>query len=293
MYKRVIVATDLSPSAFAVIENLGVLREFGTEHCLILQCLSFTQVGTVGLYYTYGALESGLEEQKKLLENKGFTVEARLIPGIAKSEISRIASDEDYQLVVSGAVQSSLMNAAFTGGIGYEIIHGLKCPVFLLRLTEEASGDEEVLLPARTDYLQHILVPTDFSATSNRAFETAVALAGYGAKKITLMHVQDRARLEPYLMSRIDEFNEIDEARLHAMKERIHEVSDADVEIVLGFGNPSKEILAAIKERDVRLVVMGSRGRGYLGDLFIGSVSLNVARHSEASVLLLPPPPIL
>jgi nucleotide-binding universal stress UspA family protein len=293
MFNRVIVATDLSPAAFSVVKNLNVLREFKTEHCLILQCLSMTQAGSAGLYYTYNFFEQGLEDQKKIVEQQGYTAEARLIPGVAKSEISRIAQEEDYQLVVAGATPSSLMSAALMGGIGYELIHGMKNPILLMRLAEKKTADDTVLEPMRPDYLRHILFPSDFSSASNRAFEIVKKLAIAGAQKITLMHVQDRAKLEPYLINRLDEFNEIDEARLQAMKELLHEVSDIEVDIVLAFGNPSKEILTTVQERDVQLVVMGSQGRGFMGDLFLGSVSHNVARHAAASVLLIPPPPII
>jgi len=43
-----------------------------------------------------------------------------------------------------------------------------------------------------------------------------------------------------------------------------------------------------VRDRDVQLTVMGSQGRGYVSDLFLGSVSHNVARQSVASVLLIP-----
>ncbi|MCA1785684.1 MAG: universal stress protein [Desulfobacteraceae bacterium] len=33
---------------------------------------------------------------------------------------------------------------------------------------------------------------------------------------------------------------------------------------------------------------MGTQGRGFLGEFFLGSVSHNVARHSVAPVLLVP-----
>jgi len=33
---------------------------------------------------------------------------------------------------------------------------------------------------------------------------------------------------------------------------------------------------------------MGSQGRGFIKEVFLGSVSNNVARHSAASVLLIP-----
>ena len=72
------------------------------------------------------------------------------------------------------------------------------------------------------------------------------------------------------------------------MKTAIEAVSGAEVEIVLIYGNPSRDILDRIEDAHVQLVVMGSQGRGYVRDLFLGSVSHNIARHSQASVLLIP-----
>jgi nucleotide-binding universal stress UspA family protein len=46
--------------------------------------------------------------------------------------------------------------------------------------------------------------------------------------------------------------------------------------------------LKTIQELSVSLVVMGSQGRGFVPELFLGSVSHNVARHGDASVLLIP-----
>jgi hypothetical protein len=48
------------------------------------------------------------------------------------------------------------------------------------------------------------------------------------------------------------------------------------------------EITRSIGERNAHLVVMGSQGRGFVKELFLGSVSHNVARHSDAAVLLIP-----
>jgi nucleotide-binding universal stress UspA family protein len=48
------------------------------------------------------------------------------------------------------------------------------------------------------------------------------------------------------------------------------------------------EIMRVIQQSNVHLVVMGSQGRGFVEELFLGSVSHNVARHSRAPVLLIP-----
>ena len=55
-------------------------------------------------------------------------------------------------------------------------------------------------------------------------------------------------------------------------------------------GSPVNEILKKAREDAASLIVMGSQGRGYISELFLGSVSHNVARHAGMPVLLVPSP---
>lgn len=288
MFKRIIVATDLSSAAFAVVRNLGALKAYGAEECLLLQCLSLPQVGSVAMSYTYSVLNRNLEDQKEMLEKEGFKVETRIVPGMAGLEINRIAAEENYSLVVAGAESRTKLSEALLGGIAYEIIHRCRIPVFVARLEEIKVEGMSYIEAPRFNYNQHILFPTDFSETAKQAYTIIKDLSVSGAMKITLMHVQDQAKIEPHLLDRLDEFNEIDQARLDALKEDLHEISDVQVDTLLSYGNPAKEILTAIKDRQVQLAVMGSQGRGYIKELFLGSVSHNIVRMSEASVLLIP-----
>ena len=105
---------------------------------------------------------------------------------------------------------------------------------------------------------------------------------------MTLFHVQDKTRIEPHLAHRLEEFNETDRARLEELRQTLEGRGSTKVEIDLTYGFPFEEIIRMVRERDVRLVVMGSQGRGFLKELFLGSVSHNVVRHSEAAVLLVP-----
>lgn len=288
MFSKIIVATDLSSAAFAVVRNLSGFKSFGTKQCLLLECLSLSQVSSVAISYTYSLLEQSLQEQKELLENQGFEVETRILPGMATLEISRIAAEENYSLVVAGAESRSLMSEALLGGIAFDILHRCRMPVFIVRLKEHKVEGLSYIQGTRNDYKQHVLFPTDFSKTADQAFEYVKQLVSSGTRKVTLMHVQDQAHIAPHLSERLPEFNEIDEARLTAMKEKLLELSDVDVEIVVAYGNPSKEILTAVRDRNVQLTVLGRQGRGYVSDLLLGSVSHNVARQSAASVLLIP-----
>ena len=72
------------------------------------------------------------------------------------------------------------------------------------------------------------------------------------------------------------------------LKGRLKEMGDAEIGMEIPYGSPIDEILQRTGEGGASLVVMGSHGRGFVSELFLGSVSHNVARHSEAPVLLVP-----
>ena len=112
MFSRIIVATDLSPASFAVVNCLGGLRAFGAKQCLLLQCLNFQQASSIALSYTTAPLEDFLGQQKEILEKQGFEVEAKIVPGFAKREINRVAAEEDYSLVVVGSQGHSMVGEA-------------------------------------------------------------------------------------------------------------------------------------------------------------------------------------
>ena len=127
-----------------------------------------------------------------------------------------------------------------------------------------------------------------FCISAEYAFTYVEKLVEGGAKRVTLMHAQDRIRIEKYLEHQLNEFNRIDRERLERLQAKLQEKGATDVRIELPYGSPVKEILKQTKEAEVSLVVMGSQGRGFISEVFLGSVSHNVARHAPVSVLLIP-----
>lgn len=288
MFDKIIIATDYSSGAFALINDLSGLRYFGTRECLLLLSLSLAGDISVLSLHDKANLEKNLQEQRQIIEKQGFKVESRIVQRLEKNEIFRIAKEENYSLIVVGAQTSSLMNESLMGGIAYEIIHFSRNPILIIRLADKAKAGIPYIEPVRCDFNKHILFPTDFSKNADLAFEVVRQLVGAGIRKVTLMHVQDQVRIEPHLLYRLDEFNKIDEERLKSMKEVLQKNADVEVDIIITYGNPSKEIIDVVKKQPIRLVVMGSQGRGFVKELFIGSVSHNVARHAAASVFLIP-----
>lgn len=288
MFERFILATDLSPAASAVVDCAAGLRQLGARHGLLLQCLDLQQATSTALSYTTGPLEAALAQQKTSLEAQGFEVETRVVPGFAKREINRIAEQEGYDLVVVGSHGHSIAAEALLGGVATEVIHSARKPVLVVRLQRIAQGEEICTLPAGCALGGHVLFPTDFSENADRAFAVVEALVSAQRWPVTLVHVQDRARIEPHLSGRLAEFDEIDRSRLQALSERLLKLGAPKVDVLLRHGSPAAEIVAAARECDARLLVMGSQGRSLVAEVFLGSVSHRVVREAPAPVLLIP-----
>lgn len=288
MFRHVLVAVDFSPATDALLDCLAYLKPLGVE--------LITLVYVQSIRYPHGPeteheshYRSRLEEKKALLKTQGFAVDVSLRVGYPAVEILAAAHDREADFVLIGSHGYSLAKEVALGSVATNVIHDSDLPVLLMRLEVVEEGRERVckLLPG--DMISHVFYATDFSETAVRAFEYVKALASAGCKKATLIHVQETAKVIPHLEHRLEEFTRIDQERLEVLKQRLHSLGVSDVEIDIARGNPSKEILNRIATLRPRLVVMGTHGRGFISELFIGSVSHNVVRHSSAPVLLIPP----
>ncbi|MGI6431325.1 MAG: universal stress protein [Synergistaceae bacterium] len=285
MFKRAIVASDFSKESIALVNTSGGLKEFGTAEILLLQFWGTLDVLGVDSFYkptVFEDFEKNLQKQKAALEEQGFIVETRVLEGLSASQVNKIAIDENYSLISVGSdrhIFSSMAN---------ELIHNAERPTYIFKTangkTAEGYGKREV----SDGVADHVLFATDFSKNSEVAFNYLVEMIPLVKKKISLVHIQDEYRISPYLDSKIEEFNRIDSGRLEAMKKVLLDKGCPEVETVLKYGSPSSEILKSVKELSAQMVVMGSQGRGFVNEFFLGSVSHNIARQSPVPVLLIP-----
>ena len=283
MFNRVIIASELSSTAFAALNCLKGLKSLGVKECLLLQCASPQDANAITAPFVTAVLSETLAKQKEILTAQGYDVQTRVVRGLMKNEINRIAVEEDFSLIVAGTTEHSLLGDLMLGGVAHEVIHRAGKPVLLIRIPENPGA-----VMAKTNdcnLTEHILFPTDFSENANNAFEYVKMIAANGAKKVTLLHVQDLSRIAP---DRLEEFNRMDTARLQELKKALQVTDSTEIDVKLLQGSPSVELIRVIGEQKIPLVVMGSQGRGFVEELFLGSVSHNVARHSSASVLLVP-----
>jgi nucleotide-binding universal stress UspA family protein len=288
MFRKIIIAVDLSNDSFEIIKNLDGMRAFGTEEILIVQFISLQESASVALSYNASGIEDALKSQKEILSKQGFKVDTRIITGVAKNELNRIAEEEIFSIILVAAEKQTRISNLFLGGLAYDIIQFAKKPVLLIRINNSLKEEISCVEYISCNSDIHILFPTDFSDIADNAFEYVKKMVASGVKKVTLLHIQDKNIIEKYLKDRLEDFSKTDANSLTAMKQALLKHGKIDVDIQITYGIPSLDIIDLVDELKVQMVVMGSQGRGFVKELFLGSVSNNVARQANASVLLVP-----
>ncbi len=288
MYGKALIATDLSDACAHVLRCAGGLRALGTTDIVLLHCFNIRDVGTLGprlMELTRPLLDSQVAQ----LEAEGFIVTSDMVLGLPQIEIGRQAEERECEFIVVGSRGQSMSQEVLLGGVAAGVINSSTLPVLVVRVRlTRVDGNVICEMQEECDFLGHVLFATDFSDNAQHAFEYVGALAERGARRITLLHVQDRTKVGGYLEDRLAEFNRTDTERLQVLSDSLRKRGASDVRMEIPYGIPKRDIVERTKHDDVGLVVMGRQGRGYLSGFVSGSVSDAVVRHSVAPVLLVP-----
>jgi nucleotide-binding universal stress UspA family protein len=135
---------------------------------------------------------------------------------------------------------------------------------------------------------KNILLATDFSDASEKAFNYATAVARFHGSKIYLVHV-----IPPEPGSFIPELPG-DRLRHEAKREmetlaNRSELKQIAHETVLRAGSVWSVLSAVIRQDNIELVVLGTHGRGGLKKLVLGSVAEEVVRRAGCPVITVGP----
>jgi len=135
-----------------------------------------------------------------------------------------------------------------------------------------------------------ILVATDFSEASRRALCDALALAGEGRGQVSVVHV-----LQPdWRYAALENPPEIDLQRIDAedrLKALVHDMApDQHINISLvRHTSVADAVVSMINESEIDLLVIGTRGRGGISKLALGSVAEELLRIAPCPVLTIGP----
>jgi nucleotide-binding universal stress UspA family protein len=290
---RVLVGADPHGDKAPPLGVLGMLREAGPiEVC-------------AGHVYLPGAERTRLasDEHERELSAAllarfpaGSVERARVLPGFGRvaEHLMDLAAAEAADLVLVGTHHRRGWNRLLHGSVSLDIVasarrNTLVVPLFAAPQRREESGG-----------LTRVLVPVDFSRSSELAVDWATRLLGADGR-LQLVHV-----VAPYVPVSVElgayipvtpaspEARARDRAELERkLRELVREEAlvrgvSVEVEVLDGF-DPAAQIGAAARRLGSQLICMPTHGRTGISRALLGSVPQGVLRHADVPVLVLPP----
>ena len=150
--------------------------------------------------------------------------------------------------------------------------------------------------------IKKILYATDLSKNSAYAFYYAVDIAKKHDAEIIISHTIEPLRASAFGTatekaehSQHEISMEVIRNRIRKFCEKVEEMSSLAcltlvTKILVQVGYPPEEILKAADEERCDLIVLGSHGKGFLRQTFLGSVSGSVLTRARKPVFIVPLP---
>ena len=287
MIKKAIVATDLSDATEILLSCGDRYKSLGIEEITVFHALGVEYMNFAGITFL-DKTKARLEEVKKAFEKMGFLVNVVIKEGIAHYELVDYGNEHPDALIVIGSKGEGFLRRMLLGSTARETVRLSNNPVLLIRLLEEEVDLSSHCKLFCRDFNRKILFATDFSDSSEKAFQYLKDNVAKSAQEIVLLHVQADQIMKHRDQAAVEEFNKIDMTRLERMRDRLHEVTKAEIKLEVKLGAPSEEILNTKRRYDCTLIVMGAQGRGYLSDEILGSTTQKVIERTKVDCLVVP-----
>jgi len=204
--------------------------------------------------------------------------------------LNEIACRYGADLIVVGSHGQSFWREGVLGCFTCAVLHNAQYPVLMLNVRLQKPGQPGSCQISGAEALRHILLPTDFSEISSRALGYVERLAAKGLGQVTLLNALDVPGGEEAYPPGYQEIA-AGAARdlLEQWKQRLLKAGVPIVNDRFDPGHPIPAILQVLESQDISLIVMGTQGKGFIKEIFLGSVAHNVSRLATCPVLLIPP----
>jgi nucleotide-binding universal stress UspA family protein len=208
-----------------------------------------------------------------------------VITGTTAGAIVDYARFIDADVIVMGTHGRGGMAHLLLGSVAERVVRTAHCPVLTVRAT-----------PARAT-VKRLLVPTDFSTTSDEALDYALLLAERLGATVQLLHVLDDPLVAEGLAAEayIAEAPTMRTAMLQDAQERLRQRTaparpGVSITARALFGHGAATITEYAHAQGIDMIVMGTHGRTGVAHLLLGSVAERVVRTAPCPVLTLRQP---
>ncbi len=288
MFKTIVLATDLSPAWEEIVACAGEFKALGCSRVILSNVIMARFM--VGLEEMLRAdARPKLAAQQQQLEAQGLQVEVEIPVGLPAYSLNDIACRYGADLIVVGSHGTALWREAVLGCFTCAVLHHARYPTLLINVrAAKAQGADPCRLHCGS-LLRHVLFPTDFSEIGVRTGEFVENLAAKGIGQVTLLNTLDVPGHEAYPPGYQEIAEDAARQLLAKWKQRLLEAGIPVVNDRFDPGHPLPAILQVLESQDISLIVMGTQGKGFIKELFLGSVAHNVSRLAQCPVLLIPP----
>jgi nucleotide-binding universal stress UspA family protein len=183
-----------------------------------------------------------------------------------------VGASEKASTVVLGARGHSAVSGVLLGSVSQQVARRASCPVVVVREAKNPGSDR-------------IVVGVDGSPSSRKALELAFEHADRTGAPVVAVHAWHerfvRRETEEGLAEEISDAERLLEEALAGLAGQYPDVRVSTETIPVA---PQRVLVDA--SESAALVVVGSRGRGALAGLALGSVSQSVLHHAQCAVVV-------
>ena len=288
---KILVPLDFSEISAQALHSARVLASLfnGT----ITPFHSYLPVNEVEDSYMFGATGLGVPPLENFDEVEPAL--ANRLDEIAKNEVDEkylsspvVAIGNPAEAIVSesGSHDMIVMNTHgrtgfsrfFLGSVAEKVLRTAHVPVLVVNKDRELDPS-----------IERIMVSTDFSERSRKAFPLAVEFTKKTGASLELIHVLSFDSLQDNDVD--DSVLSIREQRLKVLaKEEFHEISDRlETKVLVSPNTPHEAIVNYNHDHPHSLIIMSTIGRTGIDYLMMGSTTANVVRHVQSPVLSVNP----
>ncbi|MFP8487861.1 universal stress protein [Gracilimonas sp. Q87] len=272
-FSNAMLALDLSPSSDDLVQGMSDLKEIGIQKVTLFTVVT-KDYPNGREKFDRSTYESKLSDYAAKLNDEGLDTDwiLKVEKGsYAPTEILEAMGESGADFLVIGNKGHNLLADMLLGSVASEVIHRADVPLLLLRISDKpGKGEISICKNVR----RNILLPIDFSKAADRAME-AFEQEELRESLVMILNVQTMPK----------------EGEPDKLKERVDyldRMGVKDVKSETKHGNIWIEITEYADKKDMSMILMGSQGKGYAEDIFIGSNSLRVARHTSKPLMLIP-----
>jgi nucleotide-binding universal stress UspA family protein len=287
IFDRVVMATDLSPAWDQIVACGAELRQLGCSGVILTYVITPNFFGGPGESMPPPAA-SRLAAQRRVLADQGLEVIIETPIGLPGRSLNGVAQKHGASLIIIGSHGKSRWREGVLGTISGAVLHNIQSPLLVLPV-RVADGQEPNCLWRCTELLSHLLFPTDFSQTAAEAMCYLELLAPRGVARVTLLHA---LRTTPGKLGEPQcppEAAAVARNFLDLLQGRLEAAGVPEVKTRMVAGHPVPVILEFLQANDISLIVLGTQGKGFIEEIFLGSVAHNISRFAPCPLLLIPP----